>query len=205
MIALRWGYNPLLVIAVNGFFLLIDLVFFPANATKFFEGGWFPLLLAAAVAFLMLTWRRGQSLVQAARAHMRQPEAEFLEALARNPPIRLPGTAVYLTASPRGIPLPLTNFVRHNHALHERLLLVTALAEEVPRVSDEHRVEVTETAPNICRIVLHYGFMESPCIPEGVRLAIQRGHLVGIDADDLSYYIGRETIIPTEQVRGIAV
>ena len=205
MIALRWGYNPLLVIAVNGFFLLIDLVFFAANATKFFEGGWFPLLLAAAVAFLMLTWRRGQSLVQAARSHMRQPEAEFLEALARNPPIRLPGTAVYLTASPRGIPLPLTNFVRHNHALHERLLLVTALAEEVPRVSDEHRVEVTETAPNICRIVLHYGFMESPCIPEGVRLAIQRGHLVGIDADDLSYYIGRETIIPTEQVRGIAV
>ncbi|WP_414475940.1 potassium transporter Kup [Microvirga sp. M2] len=205
MIALRWGYNPLLVIAVNGFFLLVDLIFFAANTTKLFEGGWFPLLLAAAVAFLMLTWRRGQNLVQAARAHMRQPEAEFLDALARNPPIRLPGTAVYLTASPRGIPLPLTNFVRHNHALHERLLLVTALVEEVPRVSDEHRVEVTEIAPNVCRVVLRYGFMESPCIPDGVRQAIERGLIAGIDADDLSYYIGRETIIPTERVRGMAV
>jgi KUP system potassium uptake protein len=205
MIALRWGYNPLLVVAVNGFFLLIDLVFFAANATKFFEGGWFPLLLAAAVAFLMLTWRKGQGLVQAARAHMRQPEAKFLEALEQHPPIRLPGTAVYVTASPRGIPLSLTNFVRHNHALHERLLLVTALVEEIPRVPDERRVEVTQIAPNVSRVVLHYGFMESPCIPDGVRMAIERGHLAGIEPDDLSYYIGRETIIPTERVRGMAM
>ncbi|MGO4572715.1 potassium transporter Kup [Microvirga sp. 2TAF3] len=205
MIALRWGYNPLLVVLVNGFFLLIDFIFFAANTTKFFEGGWFPLLLASAVAFLMLTWRNGQRLVQAARAHMRQPEAEFLEVLNRHPPIRLPGTAVYLTSSSHGIPLPLTNFLRHNHALHERLLLVTARSEEVPRVSTEHRVEVMDIAPNVSRIVLHYGFMETPCIPEGVRLAIERGHLVGVEPDELSYYIGRETIIPTERVRGMAV
>ncbi|MBZ6078099.1 KUP/HAK/KT family potassium transporter [Microvirga sp. WGZ8] len=205
MIALRWGYNPLLVVAVNGFFLLIDLTFFAANATKFLDGGWFPLLLATAVAFLMLTWRKGQHLVQRARAHMRQPEAEFLAALGRNPPICLPGTAIYLTASTHGIPLPLTNFVRHNHALHERLLLVTARSEEIPRVSDEHRVEIIQIAPNVSRVVLRYGFMETPCIPDGVRLAIERGHLTGIEPDSLSYYIGRETIIPTEHVRGMAV
>jgi KUP system potassium uptake protein len=190
---------------VNGVFLLVDLVFFAANAMKFFHGGWFPLLLAAIVAFLMLTWRQGLLLVRALRNNMRPQEAEFLEELERNPPARVPGTAAYLTSSARGVPLALTNFLRHAHALHERLLLITARAEEVPRVGEDKRAEVIEIAPKVTRLILHFGFMEPACIPEAVRLAVARGQLHDVDPDDLSYFIGRETIIPSERVRGMAV
>jgi KUP system potassium uptake protein len=205
MIAMKWGYHPLAVLAVNGFFLVIDLVFLAANAAKFFEGGWFPLVLAVGVAFLMLTWRRGLHLVEAARARLRQPERDFLRALELDPPLRLPGTAAFLASAAKGLPLALTSFVRHNHAIHERILLVTARAEEIPRVEDEHRVQVIELGPCISRVILHFGFMETACIPAGLRCAVERGWLKGVDLDDLSYYVGRETIIPTEAIPGMAV
>ncbi len=97
LVALQWGFNPLAVLAVNGFFLVIDLIFFSANVLKLFEGGWFPLLLAGSVAFLMLTWRTGQRLVERAKRRLRQPEEVFLRNLQENPPVRLPGTAAFLT------------------------------------------------------------------------------------------------------------
>jgi KUP system potassium uptake protein len=190
---------------VNGFFFIIDCIFFAANSTKLFEGGWFPLLLAGAVAFLMLTWRSGVKLVEAARGKLRQPEEDLIETAVSRCHARLNGTAVFLASTPNGVPLALTQFVKHNHVLHQRVLLVTVLIAEVPRIPDADRVEIIEVIEGITRVILHYGFMQYPTISEGLTLACAQGKLPGIDLDDITYYIGRETIIPSEEIAGMAV
>jgi KUP system potassium uptake protein len=205
LVALQWGYSPLLVVTVNGFFFIIDCIFFAANSTKLFEGGWFPLLLAGAVAFLMLTWRSGVKLVEAARGKLRQPEEDLIETAVSRCHARLNGTAVFLASTPNGVPLALTQFVKHNHVLHQRVLLVTVLIAEVPRIPDADRVEIIEVIEGITRVILHYGFMQYPTISEGLTLACAQGKLPGIDLDDITYYIGRETIIPSEEIAGMAV
>src|SRR5229473_356199 len=205
LVALQWGYSPIIVIAVNGFFLVIDCIFFAANSIKLFEGGWFPLLLAAVVAFLMLTWRGGVKLVERARRKLRQPEAELIETATSGCQARLPGTAVFLASAANGVPLALTQFVKHNHVMHERIILLTVSIEESPRIADEDRAEVTEVIEGITRVILHYGFMQYPTIFEGLKLACAQGKLPGIDLTDITYYIGRETIIPSEDVPGMWV
>lgn len=205
LVAIQWGYPPVIVIAVNGFFFIIDCIFFAANSVKLFEGGWFPLLLAGAVAFLMLTWRSGVRLVEAARGKLRQPEEELIETAVSKCQARLQGAAVFLASSPHGVPLALTQFVKHNHVMHERILLVTVLIEEAPRIPDADRAEIIDVIPGITRIILRYGFMQYPTISDGLDLACEQGKLPGIDLTDLSYYIGRETIIPTDKVAGMAV
>jgi KUP system potassium uptake protein len=205
LVAIQWGYSPILVIAVNGFFFIIDLIFFAANSTKLIEGGWFPLLLAGAVAFLMLTWRGGVKLVEGARSKLRQPEEDLIETAVTKCQGRLPGTAVFLASAPDGVPLALTQFVKHNHVLHQRVLLVTVLIQEAPRIPDDDRAEIIEIAPGITRIILHYGFMQYPTIYEGLKLACRQGKLPGIDLSDVTYYIGRETIIPRDDIPGMWV
>ncbi len=175
LVAIQWGYSPFIVIAVNGFFFVIDCIFFAANSVKLFEGGWFPLLLAAVVAFLMLTWRSGVKLVEAARGKLRQPEEDLIETAVNKCHARLSGTAVFLASSPKGVPLALTQFVKHNHVLHQRVVLVTVLIEESPRIADEDRAEVIEVIPGITRVILHYGFMQYPTIYEGLILACNAG------------------------------
>ncbi len=203
LVAIQWGYPPILVIAVNGFFLIIDCIFFAANSTKLFEGGWFPLLLAAAVAFLMLTWRGGVKLVERARGALRQPEEDLIETAVSRCHARLPGTAIFLASTPNGVPLALTQFVKHNHCLHQRIILVTVLIAEQPRIADEDRAEVIEIIEGITRVILHYGFMQYPTIYEGLTLACRQGKLPGIDLTNITYYIGRETIIPREDIPGM--
>ena len=205
LVAIQWGYSPFLVIAVNGFFFIIDCIFFAANSTKLIEGGWFPLALAGIVAFLMLTWRGGVKLVEGARGRLRQPEEELIETAISKCRARLSRTAIFLASTPTGVPLALTQFVKHNQCLHERVLLVTILIAESPRIADEHRVEVIEITQGITRVILHYGFMQYPTIHEGLRLACLQGKLEGIDLADVTYYIGRETIIPREDVPGMWV
>ncbi|MGY4479124.1 KUP system potassium uptake protein [Bradyrhizobium sp. USDA 3364] len=205
LVAIQWGYSPILVIAVNGFFFIIDAIFFAANTEKLFEGGWFPLLLAAAVAFLMMTWRGGVKLVEKARGKLRQPEEDLIETAVNKCSARLPGTAVFLASAPNGVPLALTQFVKHNHVLHQRVLLVTVQIEEQPRIPDEARADVIEISPGITRIILHYGFMQYPTIYEGLQLACRQSKLPGIDLSEVTYYIGRETIIPREDVPGMWV
>jgi KUP system potassium uptake protein len=205
LVAIQWGYSPIIVIAVNGFFFVIDCIFFAANSTKLFEGGWFPLLLAALIAFLMLTWRSGVKLVERARGKLRQPEEDLIETAVNRCHARLSGTAVFLASAARGVPLALTQFVKHNHVLHQRVVLVTVLIEELPRVADEDRAEIIEVIPGITRVILHYGFMQYPTIYDGLRLACAQGKLPGIDLTDITYYIGRETIIPSEDIPGMWV
>jgi KUP system potassium uptake protein len=206
LVALQWGYHPTVVIPVNGFFFIIDLIFFAANSTKLLEGGWFPLVLASAMAFLMLTWRNGARLVERARGRLRQPEAELIETATSGRQARLPGTAVFLASAANGVPLALTQFIRHNHVMHERIILLTVLIEETPRIAGEGRVEVIEVIRGITRVILHFGFMEQNItIAQGLQAACDQGKLCDIDPANITYYVGRETIIPSDEVAGMAV
>ena len=204
LIALRWGYNPILVFAVNGLFLAIDAVFFAANSVKILEGGWFPLVLAGLVALMMLTWKKGNELVEEARVALRLPEDAFLAGLQHRELLRLPGTAAFLSAAEHGIPLHLSRFVERNRALMERILIITALYEETPTVPAEQRAHVTILAPDFYRVILRYGFMEEASIPEGLACAVASRHLPAHVIEDMTVFVGHETIIPRSDKRGMA-
>jgi KUP system potassium uptake protein len=215
LIALRWGYNPVLVVAVNGFFLAIDLVFFAANSVKLFEGGWFPLLLAGAVAFLMLTWMKGNHVLESVRQTMRMSEAAFLASLATHPPVTLPGTAAFLTAATEGIPMALGRLLERSRCLHERILLITVLYEEEPVIPTTERAQVTLVAqgirkaiskytPGMERVVLRYGFMQTASIPEGLQCAVASGLLPPEYLEDMTYFVGHEVVIPSPSRPGMA-
>jgi KUP system potassium uptake protein len=203
LIALHWGFNLALVLAVNGAFLVIDLTFFSANTLKLFEGGWFPLLLAAGVAFLMLTWRRGTQLVEAARVQLRMPEDEFLRRVEAKHLPRIPGTGAFLTWADAGMPLPLMNFVRHLRVLHERVLLVTIQGLDVPHAMEAEQIAVVPVAQDVTRVILRFGFMDNVHIPRALRQAVERGQLPGVDVDALAYFISHETVVASEKHPGM--
>jgi len=205
LVALQWGYNPLAVTVVNGVFLVIELIFVAANATKLFEGGWFPLLLACGVAFLMLTWRTGWRLLEHQRSRLRQREEEFAEWVLKSPPLRVPGTAAIFTAASSGIPLCLTHHLKHNKVLHERLLLVSTISTDAPRVGPEGRVKLVPLGPGMTRVLLHFGFMENPDVIDRLRLACRDPSLRGIDPEQITYYFGRVMVVPKSKVPGMAV
>ena len=205
LVALKWGYNPLLVVAVNGFFLVIELVFVAANATKLIEGGWFPLLLACVIAFVMLTWRTGWQLLEQQRGKLRQREEEFIEWVIKTPPIRLSGAAAIFTAATTGIPLGLTHHLKHNRVLHERVLLIASVSVDEPRVEDADRIKLVPVGAGITRVIFYFGFMETPDIMEGLKLACRQPELQGIDPENITYYFRRVMVIACEKASGMAV
>jgi len=204
LVALKWGYNPLLVVAVNGFFLVIELVFVAANMTKLIEGGWFPLLLAGVIAFLMLTWRSGWQLLEQERSKLRQREDEFIEWVVTTPPIRLPGTAAIFTAATTGIPLCLTHHLRHNRVMHERVLFLASVTVDEPRVDAAERIRLVPVGAGIMRVIFLFGFMETPDVMEGLRLASQLPELRGTDPETITYYFRRVMVIALEKASGMA-
>jgi KUP system potassium uptake protein len=205
LVALHWGFNPLLVVAVNGLFLVVDLIFVAANATKLLEGGWFPLLLAGIVAFLMLTWRTGYLLLEQQRSRMRQREDDFVEWVLDNPPIRLPGAAAIFSAASSGIPLALTHHLRHNRVLHERVLLISIVSSDAPRINPDERVRLVPVGAGITRVILQFGFMEHPNVMDGLKLACRSAGLHDIDPEEITYYFRRVMVIPSGKVPGMAV
>jgi KUP system potassium uptake protein len=205
LVALQWGYNPLLVAAVNGFFLTVDLIFVAANATKLLEGGWFPLMLASVVAFLMLTWRTGYQLLEQQRSRLRQREDEFVAWVLDSRPLRLPGAAAIFTAASSGIPLALTHHLRHNQVLHERVLLVSIVSTDAPRVDPDQRVKLIPVGAGMTRVLLNFGFMEHPDVMEGLKLACCDAGLRGIDPERITFYSRRIMVVPSGKVPGMAV
>jgi KUP system potassium uptake protein len=163
LVALQWGYNPILVAAVNGFLLIVERLC-RRQRDKLLAGGWFPLLMAGVVAFLMLTWRTGYQLLEQQRSRMRQREDEFTDWVLESRPIRLPGAAAIFTAATSGIPLAPTHHLRHNRVLHERMLLVSTTTTDAPRLDPEERVKLLPVGHGITRVLLHFGFMEHPTL-----------------------------------------
>ena len=205
LIALRWGYNPVAVILVNGFFLIIELIFVAANAAKLLEGGWFPLALAAVIAVLMLTWRMGWMQLERQRSKLRQSEEAFMAWMLAHPPLRVPGTAAIFTASSTGIPLSLTHHLKHNQVLHERVLLMSTLSSDAPRVDPAQRVKIVPVGQGIFRVILSFGFMESPDVMEALKLASNAPELRGVDPERITYYFRRVMVVPRDDVPGMAL
>jgi len=194
-VALQWKHSIWVVALVNGSFLALDLLFIASTSTKLLDGGWFPLLIALVVSFLMLTWRKGEHLMDAFRLVLRQNLQQFMAAIGSNPPLRVPGTAVVLGRMGKGVPLALTQNLRHNHVLHSQVLLVAVEVAEVPRVPEEERAVVTPVGGGLSRVHLRFGFMEAPNVPRGLATAAAQGKITLGDLQSVTYYTGHETII----------
>ena len=203
-VALSWKHNSLVVYAVNGGLLAVDMVFVASTSTKLGDGGWFPLAISFIIAFLMLTWRKGQEIMDKMRLQIREKSQDFVARIAANPPYRIPGTAVVLGRTAQGVPLPLTQNMKLNHVLHERVLLVAVEMTEAPRVADEHRVIIKPISEHIFRVELRYGFMEKPDVPKGLIVAMARQQISPCELAQVTYYTGHETIIPTDRRTGMA-
>jgi KUP system potassium uptake protein len=203
-VALQWNYSVWVVIFVNGSLLLIDGLFFVSTSTKLLDGGWFPLLIAFVISFSMLTWRKGEQIMNEVRLKLRQSVEQFIAAIRVNPPYRLPGTAIVLGRLTQGVPLPLTQNLKHNHVLHEHVLLVAVTIAEIPRVSMAERAAVTDLGDGIARLELRYGFMEQPNIPMGLSEALSLGKIDPCRLESVTYYTGHETINALGQSSGMA-
>jgi KUP system potassium uptake protein len=191
----QFGWSPAAVFAAFGFFFLIDTVFFAANLLKVPEGGYVPLVLGAALLALMSTWKRGRDLLLARWKLDSLPLASFLARLPASRTVRVPGMAIFLTGNPDYVPAALLHNLKHNKVLHEKVLFVTVVNQDVPEVPQEERETVAELAPGIHRVSIRYGFMESPNLPRD--LANLRALGVAFDPMQASYFLGRETLVPT--------
>jgi KUP system potassium uptake protein len=188
-----WKWNPYLSGLVALGFLTVDLAFFGANAMKIIEGGWFPLAIGLAVFTVLTTWKRGRDILLEKLREESMPIEEFLANLAENPPIRVAGTAVFMTGSQVGVPYALLHNLKHNKVLHETVVIMTVLTEPVPWVLSEKRRQVQRLADGLFRINLRYGFMEPPNIPRVLKSSSRE---FDIELADTTFFLSRETLIP---------
>ncbi len=189
----QFHWSRPLALSVFGFFFGIDLVFFAANALKVPEGGWVPLVLGLFIMALMTSWKRGRDLLLARWKQDSLPVASFLARLPQSRTVRVPGMALFLTGNPDYVPAALLHNLKHNKVLHERVLFVTVTNLDVPEVPASERASVTELAPGIHRVIVRYGFMESPNLPRDLAMLDDRG--VAFDEMQTSYFLSRETIV----------
>lgn len=174
---------------------LIEVCFFVANMTKFFSGGWFPLVIAAGGYLLMSTWHEGRKNLNWLLTTQQVSTRDFLAQIEQEPPRRVAGTAVYLVSEASGVPRALTQNLRFNGVLHERNLLFTFSSAEVPSVPNEERVSVQTLAPGLFRVVARYGFMETPNIVGALRAAEEKG--LEFKPEETMYVVGRENPVIT--------
>ena len=195
VIRYAWKLPLPLCIAATGFFFVVDVVFLAANAVKVFEGGWFPLLIGAVMFMLMLTWKAGRRLM----AERMRDEAidlkPFLESIFLSPPVRVAGTAVFLSAETGSTPFALLHNLKHNKVLHEQNLFVTVLHHELPWIGFDRRCQVEALGHDCWQVTLHFGFKNDPDVPEALKLLQGRG--VALDDMETSYFLSRDTVIPT--------
>jgi KUP system potassium uptake protein len=202
-IAMRevWKWNLLSSAALAGLFFCVDSVFFAANSLKIMEGGYVPILLAAGVYTLMFVWHRGSMAVSKSLHHELVSVPDFLQELEQHQVARVPGTAVFITRAIKEVPPVMYWHVQKNRSLHQKLLALTVISESVPRIKESARLRITPLAPDFWRATAHYGFMERPDIPALLRLAPALGCTLHLD--DLTYYVGHETIVAREDGKGI--
>jgi KUP system potassium uptake protein len=194
---LRWRWSMPVVAAFVLVFVTIDLSYVAGNAFKILQGGWLPLVIAALIFTLMTTWKTGRRLVAERLTARAFPLEQFVAAVAANPPTRVDGTAVFMTAQPTGTPAALAHNLRYNKVLHQHVVVLTVSTVPVPYVQAEERVAVERMGHGLFNARVQYGFMEDPDIPEALIALRQLG--VPIDPDDVTFFLGRETIVVTER------
>jgi KUP system potassium uptake protein len=187
-------WNPALAAALFGFILSVDLAFFSANFLKLEQGGWFPVVVAAAVFLLMTTWRTGRQHLVHERERDALPLETFIASIRPDRPPRVPGTAVFMTGNINKIPNALLHNLKHNKVLHERVVLMTVHTEDFPHVPDDQRLEIRHYDQNIHTVLIRYGFMDQPNIPRA--LAQCRAMQFHFNLLETSFFVGREKIVP---------
>jgi KUP system potassium uptake protein len=193
----RWGWPKPAALTLLASFLTIDLAFFGANALKLFQGGWVTLAIAFLLFTLMTTWRTGRRLVAERLTARAVPLDEFIASVATSRPVRVAGTAVFMTAQPAGTPAALAHNLRYNKVLHSHVVILSVTTAQRPHVPEEDRLSVEPLGHGVFNMRLHYGFMEDPDVPAALLQASQKG--LPLDLDDVTYFLGRETIIVTRQ------
>ena len=190
-----WRMPLALSLAATAFFFAVDFAFWASNLLKLFDGGWFPLVIASGIFLLMKTWEDGRRLMRAALASDALALPAFLESVFISPPLRVSGTAVFLNAESGTVPNALLHNLKHNKVLHAQNLFVTVHNHEVPWVEEEERVKVQALEHDSWQIDLHYGFMDDPDVPRA--LALLRGCGCEVEPMSTSYFLSRESVIPT--------
>ena len=198
----RWKWPKPAAVSVMALFLVIDLAFFGANALKVLQGGWVTLAVAVTIFILMTTWKTGRRLVAERLTARAIPLEEFMATVEALQPVRVPGTAVFMTAQPTGTPPALAHNLRYNKVLHEHVVVLTVATAQVPHVPAGDRISVQSLGHSMFNMRVQYGFMEDPNVPQALLQAHEQG--LHIDLDDTTYFLGRETIIVTAE-QGMAV
>ena len=197
-----WKWPTWLVTTVFVLMMIVDIIFLSSNMIKIQHGGWFPLAMAAVLFLIMSTWKTGRAiLIDYLKSHTISFE-QFLEDLRLKPPVKVPGTAIFMTAESKGIPLALLHNVKHNKVLHERNIFLTIFVEEVPFVRKTEQLEVIKLRDGFYRMSVRYGFMEKPDITHIFERSAHNP--VSLNPEETSFFLGKETIIATHN-RGMAI
>jgi len=190
-----WRWNRFASLAIVAPLVFIDASFLASNALKIPEGGWFPIVIGAAVFTLLTTWKRGRSMLLGRLAQETMPIDAFIAAIAEAPPTRVPGTAVFLTSTAGRVPHALLHNLKHNKVLHQRVVLLTMTTREIPIVPLAERVQIDDLGCNFWQVEAFFGFKEDPDVPALLDECGRRGH--PFDMMDTSFFVSRETLIPT--------
>ena len=191
-----WKWNRWLAGLVIGTFLIIDGAYFSANLTKIPDGGWFPLAIGLFAFTLLTTWARGRYLMNQRLTESAMPMEVFIKSAARTA-TRVHGTAVFMTSTPQGVPHALLHNLKHNKVLHDRILILTVVIDEIPFVDLEDRVEVVDLGENFYRMILRYGFMQQPDVPATLKIVENCGPQIKMM--DTSFFLARQTLLPSER------
>ena len=198
----RWRWPKPAAVTIMVFFLIVDLAFFGANALKILQGGWVTLAVALLLFTLMTTWKTGRRLVAERLMARAIPLPDFIATVESMRPVRVPGTAVFMTAQPTGTPPALAHNLQYNKVLHEHVIVLTVSTAQQPHVLPEERVSVEPLGHDLFNVRVQYGFMDDPDVPAALLQAREQG--LRLDPDDLTYFLGRETIIVTRR-KGMAI
>jgi KUP system potassium uptake protein len=194
VIRYRWKYPLALCLLATGFFFAVDFMFWASNLLKLLDGGWFPLVIGAVIFVLMGTWKDGRALLNSKIKADALDLRGFLDSVFISPPVRVDGTAVFLSAAVGTVPNALLHNLKHNKVLHETNLFVTVRNHEVPWIGLDKRIEIERLGHDCWQVLIHYGFKNDPDVPKALQQLKGRG--VALEPMSTSYFLSRDTVVP---------
>ncbi len=192
-----WGWNRWAALSLAAPLALLDLTFLSANVLKIASGGWFPILMGLSLFLLMSTWVRGSRILTDKTRREAIPLTDLMQMLAARRPHRAPGTAIFLTSDPDMAPVALMHNLKHNKVLHDKNVILTVRTAETPRVSEDKRVEIHPINDDFRKVVVNYGFMETPNVPKALGVCRKQG--LKFDIMSTSFFLGRRSVVPSAQ------